>query len=102
MTKEFQFLEKRYSLSMEGSAEAEGNFHKCAGKVHNGRAICNGIFKLTQLAWDTANQKATDNQRSLDQVLVEGCIQALKAELYIREIPDGFSYVTDHRFFEDL
>ena len=102
MKKEFQFLAKRYSLSMESSAEVEGNFHKCAGKVHNGRTTCNGIFKLTQLAWEKANQKAKDKQRPLDEVLVDGCVQALKAELYIREIPDGFTYVTDHRFFENL
>ena len=102
MKNEFQFLEKRYSLSMESSAEAEGNFHKCAGMVHNGRTTCNGIFKLTQLAWEKANQKAKDKQRPLDEVLVDGCVQALKAELYIREIPDGFTYVTDHRFFENL
>ena len=102
MTKEFQFLQKRYSLSMEGSAEAEGKFHPCAGKVHNGQTTCNGIFKLTPLAWEKASQQAKDKQRSLDEVLVDGCIRALKAELYIREIPEGFSYVTDHRFFEDL
>ena len=102
MKKEFQFLKKRYSLSMESSAESEGDFHKCAGKVHNGQATCNGIFKLTQLAWETANQKAKDNQQPLEQVLVQGCIQVLKAELYIREIRDGFAYVTDHRFFEKL
>jgi hypothetical protein len=57
---------------------------------------------LTQLAWEKANQKAKDKQRNLDEVLVDGCIQALKAELYIREIPEGFAYVTDHRFFENL
>ena len=102
MTKEFQFLEKRYSLSMEGAAEVDGKFHKIAGNVHNGRATCNGHFKLTELALEKANQIAKDNQWPLDRVLVEGCIQVLRAELYIREIPDGFSYVTDHRFFEDL
>ena len=93
------------------------------GKVHNGRTTCNGrrfeqglfsgavnvekvrerIGRLTQLAWEKANQKAKDKQRPLDEVLVDGCVQALKAELYIpREIPDGFTYVTDHRFFENL
>lgn len=102
MKKEFQFLERRYTLSMESWVEVDGKFHKFAGEVHNGRATCKGHFKLTQLALDNANQIAKDNQWPLDRVLVEGCIQVLKAELYIREIADGFSYVTDHRFFEDL
>jgi len=102
MKKEFQFLEKHYTLSMESWVEVDGKFHTFAGKVHNGRATCKGHFKLTQLALEKANQIAKDNQWPLDRVLVEGCIQVLKAELYIREISDGFSYVTDHRFFEDL
>lgn len=102
MKKEFHFLEKRYSLAMESSAEVDGKFQKCVGYVHNGRNDCKGVFKLTGLAWETANQKAKDNQQPLDEVLVNGCIQVLKAELYIREINDGFDYVTDHRFFEHL
>ena len=102
MKKEFQFLEKHYTLSMENWVEVDGKFHKFAGNVHNGRATCKGHFKLTQLALDKANRIAKDNQWPLDRVLVEGCIQVLRAELYIREIPDGFTYVTDHRFFEDL
>ena len=72
------------------------------GTVHNGRTDCKGIFKLTKLAWETANHKAQDNRQPLDEVLVDGCVQVLKAELYIREIADGFHYVSDHRFFEKL
>ncbi len=102
MKKKFHFLEKHYTLSMENWGEVDGKFHKFEGKVHNGRATCKGHFKLTQLALEKVNQVAKDNQWSLDRVLVEGCIQVLRAELYIREIPNGFSFVTDHRFFENL
>jgi len=102
MKKGFQFLEKPYTLSMESWVEVDGKFHKFAGEVHGGPATCKGHFKLTELALEKANQIAKGNQWPLDRVLVEGCIQVLKAELYIREIADGFSYVTDHRFFEDL
>ncbi len=102
MKKKFHFLEKHYTLFMENWGEVDGKFHKFEGKVHNGRATCKGHFKLTQLALEKVNQVAKDNQWPLDRVLVEGCIQVLRAELYIREIPNGFSFVTDHRFFENL
>lgn len=102
MKKEFGFLEKRCSLAMDSSTESDGNFQKCVGSVYNGRIECRGVFKLTQLAWKTANEKAQVNDQPLDEVLVNGCMGVLKAELYIREISDGFIYVVDHRFFEKL
>ena len=102
MKKEFRFLEKRCSLEMDSSTEPEGKFQKCVGSVYNGRTECRGVFKLTQLAWEAANEKAQGNDCPLDEVLVNGCVEVLKAELYIREISDGFMYVTDHRFFEKL
>jgi hypothetical protein len=100
MRKEFRFLDRKFELEMGASAEAEGDFFKCEGTVSYDRQTRKGTFKLTKVAWDAVNRKAQESQRPLDEKLVEGCIDALKAELYIRQIPDGFSYVVDHRFFD--
>jgi hypothetical protein len=100
MQKEFRFSGKRFQLAMGTSSETEGDFFKCQGTVFLDGKAHHGVFKLTKVAWDTVNLKAQEEQRPLDEKLVEGCVDALKAELYIRSIPDGFSYVVDHRFFD--
>jgi hypothetical protein len=100
MKEDFKFVNQSYALEMNAAAEPDGDFQKCPGVVSYGGAQHKGVFKLTKAAWETANKKAQERKKSLDQILVEGCIGALKAELYIRPIPDGFNYVVDHRFFE--
>jgi len=100
MRKEFQFIDKRFELEMGSNAEAEGDFQKCPGTVLHGGQAHKGIFKLTKVAWETVNRKAQESARPLDEKLTEGCVDVLRAELYIRPIPDGFSYVVDHRFFD--
>jgi hypothetical protein len=100
MKKQFKFLNKTFELEMTASAEAEGDFMKCAGTVYNDGLAQKGVFKLTQAAWQAVNRKAQESGRPLEEKLVEGCVDALRAELYIRPIPDGFSYVVDHRFFD--
>ena len=102
MKKEFSFLEKSYSLEMDGSNDSDGDFEKCSGRVCGEKSQYQGVFKLTKIAWETVSQKAQKKEKSLDEVLVGGCIEVLKAELYIRDISDEFSYVTDHRFFEGI
>ncbi len=100
MRKEFRFLDKKFDLEMAAAAEPEGDFMKCAGTVsHNGQTR-KGVFKLTQGAWQAVNRKAQETGRPLNEKLVEGCVDVLRAELYIRLIPDGFSYVVDYRFFD--
>ena len=100
MKKAFQFVDKRFELEIGADAEAEGDFHKCAGTVFHGDQVRKGTFKLTKVAWETVNRKAQDSDRPLDEKLADGCVDVLRAELYIRPIPDGFSYVVDHRFFD--
>ncbi len=100
MRKTFKFIDKMFELEMGPSAEADGDFFKCAGTVFNEGQAQKGTFKLTKVAWEAVNRKAQETQRPLEERLVEGCIDALKAELYIRAIPDGFSYVVDYRFFD--
>lgn len=87
---------------MDGSAETEGDFQKCRSVVLGGGVQHKGIFKLTKFAWEAANKKAQEKKKPLVEILIDGCIDALKAELYIRPIPEGFSYIVDHRFFESL
>ena len=100
MKKAFQFIDKRFELEMGTNAEAEGDFQKCPGTLlHSGQSH-KGIFKLTKVAWETVNRKAQESARPLDEKLAEGCVDVLRAELYVRPIPDGFSYVVDHRFFD--
>ena len=102
MKQDFKFLNQTYGLEMNTTAEPEGDFQKCSGIVSHGGAQHKGVFKLTKTAWETANKKVQERKKPLDQILVEGCVGVLKAELYIRPIPDGFNYVVDHRFFEGL
>ena len=102
MEKSFRFLNKEYSLQINGSAEAEGEFKKCPAIVAYGGKKYQGLFKLTPAAWDYATRKSQERNRPLEDILGEAGIAALKAELFIRQIPDGFSYVMDHRFFENL
>lgn len=100
MKKAFQFLDKRFELEMSATPEPEGEFQKCLGTVvHNDQAH-KGFFKLTKVAWETVNRKAQESARPLEEKLTEGCVDVLRAELYIRSIPEGFSYVVDHRFFD--
>lgn len=102
MKKDFRFIDKNFALEMDSSAEAEGDFQKCQGVVLGGGVQHKGTFKLTKFAWEAATRKAQEKKKPLAEILVDGCIDALRAELYIRPIPDGFSYVVDHRFFESL
>lgn len=100
MKKAFQFVDKRFELEIGADAEAEGDFHRCTGTVFQGDQVRKGTFKLTKVAWETVNRKAQESARPLDEKLAEGCVDVLRAELYIRPVPDGFSYVVDHRFFD--
>jgi hypothetical protein len=100
MRKAFKFIDKTFELEMGSSADADGDFLKCPGTVFQDGQARKGTFKLTKAAWEAVNRKAQEAQRPLDEKLVEGCIDALRAELYIRTIPDGFSYVVDYRFFD--
>ena len=100
MRKTFKFIDKVFELEMGPSAEADGDFLKCVGTVFHKSQAQKGTFRLTKVAWEAVNRKAQETQRPLEEKLVEGCIDALKAELYIRAIPDGFSYVVDYRFFD--
>jgi hypothetical protein len=100
MKKEFDFFGQPYTLEMDGDAEAEGDFRLFKAVVTRTGATRKGVFKLTKSAWEAVNRKAEKVQRPLDENLVEGCIDAIKAELYIRPLPDEFSYLLDHRYFE--
>ena len=100
MRKEFKFIDKRFELEMGSSAEAEGDFFKCPGTVLHEGQTRKGTFKLTKVAWETVNRKAEESRKPVEEKLVDGCVDVLKAELYIRPISDGFGYVVDHRFFD--
>ena len=100
MRKEFKFNDKALALEMGTSAEADGEFQKCQGNVYVDGQISKGTFKLTKAAWEAVKRKSDESQRPIDEILVVGCIGVLKAELYIRSIPDGFAYVVDYRFFD--
>ena len=102
MEKKFRFLNKEYSLQINGSAEAEGEFKQCRAIVSFEGKNHEGLFKLTPAAWDYATRKSQERNRPLEDVLGEAGIAALKAELFIRRIPDEFAYVIDHRYFENL
>jgi hypothetical protein len=101
MRKDFNFIDKSFALDMDALAEADGDFQKCIGTVFHRETQRKGIFKLTKVAWETAHKKAQEKRKPLAEILVDACIKALIAELYIRPVPDGFNYVVDHRFFED-
>lgn len=100
MKKVFDFFGQAYALEMDGSAEAEGDFQLFKAVVTRTGETRKGVFKLTKSAWEAVNRKAQESQRPLDENLVEGCVDAIKAELYIRPLPDEFSYLLDHRYFE--
>ena len=90
MKKEFQFVDKRFELEIGTDSEAEGDFHKVPGTVLHGGQAHKGIFKLTKVAWETVNRKAQESARPLEEKLTEGCVDVLRAELYIRPIQKGF------------
>lgn len=101
MQKRFRFLNKEYALEINASADAEGEFKKCPAIVSYDQKPHQGTLKFTPTAWDAATRKSQERNRPLEEVLEEAGIAALKAELYIRQIPDGFTYLIDHRFFEN-
>ena len=102
MKREFKFINRALALDMDGSAEAEGDYQKCPAIVVDSGTQRRGVFKLTKSAWEMVQKKAQGTHKPLAEMLVNGCIDALIAELYIRPIPEGFDYVVDHRFFENL
>src|SRR5215475_14180459 len=102
MKRDFKFLNKTLALEMDGSAETDGDYQKCPAIVFENGNQRKGGFKLTKFAWETLQKKAQERRKPLAEMLVRGCIDALVAELYIRPIPEGFSYVVDHRFFENV
>lgn len=102
MKREFKFVNRTFALEMDGSAETEGEYQKCPAIVFDGGTQRRGAFKLTKFAWETLQKKAQETHKPLAEMLVNGCTDSLVAELYIRPIPEGFNYVVDHRFFENL
>jgi len=100
--REFKFINRSLALDMDGSSESEGEYQKCPAIVVDGGTKRQGDLKLTKFAWEVVQKKSADKQKSIAEILVTGGIDALVAELYIRAIPEGFSYVVDHRFFENL
>src|SRR5262245_65472663 len=102
MKREFKFLSRTFALEMDGSAETDGDYQKCPAIVFDNGNQRKGGFKLTKFAWETLQKKAQDMRKPLAEMLVSGCINALVAELYIRLIPERFSYVVDYRFFENV
>jgi hypothetical protein len=100
MKRDFDFFGQAYTLEMDGSPEAEGEFQLCKAAVAGPGEVRKGVFKLTKNAWEAVNRKAQESHIPLNQRLVEGCVDAIKAELYIRPLPDGFSYLLDHRYFD--
>ena|SRR5262249_3789930 len=102
MKREFKFVNRTLALEMDGSSEAEGDFQKIAATFSDNGIQRRGIFKLTKFAWEVVQKKLQGKQNPLAEILLRGCIDALIAELYIRPIPEGFSYIVDHRFFENL
>jgi len=100
MKKDFDFFGQAYALEMDGSAEAEGEFQLCKATVTDSGETRQGVFKLTKNAWEAVNRKAKESQRPLEEKLVGGCIEAIKAELYIRPLPESFSYILDYRYFD--
>jgi len=102
MKREFKFINRTLALEMDGSAEADGDYQKCPASVSDRGAQRQGTFKLTKFAWETLQKKAQEQHKPLAEMLVNGCTDSLVAELYIRPIPDGFNYVVDHRFFENV
>jgi hypothetical protein len=102
MQRRFRFLNKEYALEISSSAEGDGEFKKCQAVVSFEGKAHHGVFRLTKPAWDAATEKAQGQKRPLEDILTDGAIGVLKAELYIRSVPDGFAYVVDHRYFENL
>ncbi len=102
MKREFKFVNRTLALEMDGSSEAEGDFQKIGATFIDNGIQHRGIFKLTKFAWEVVQKKLQEKQNPLTEILLRGCIDALIAELYIRPIPEGFSYIVDHRFFENL
>jgi hypothetical protein len=102
MKREFKFINRTLALEMDGSAETDGDSQKCPAIVFDSGNQRRGIFKLTKFAWETLQKKAVETRKPLAEMLVSGCTDAVIAELYIRPIPEGFNYVVDHRFFENV
>jgi hypothetical protein len=102
MKREFKFINRTLALEMDASSEADGDYQKFPATFIESGIQRRGIFKLTKSAWEVVQKKLQEKQKPLAEVLVRGCIDALIAELYIRPIPEGFSYIIDHRFFENL
>ena len=100
MKRDFDFFGQAYTLEMDGSSEAEGEFQLCKATVAGPGEIRKGAFKLTKSAWEAVNRKGQESQTPSYEKLVDGCVDAIKAELYIRPLSEGFSYLLDHRYFD--
>lgn len=57
-----------------------------------------GTFKLTDTALALAEEKAAQEGGSMDEWLARGCVGSMIAELVIRPLRSGFSFVVDHRW----
>ena len=100
MKQEFDFFGKPFTLEMDGSPVTEGEFQLCRASVGELGAVRNGVFKLTKTAWEAVNKSAEGSHSPLGEKLITGCVDAIKAELYVRPIPNDFSYLLDHRYFD--
>jgi hypothetical protein len=100
MKKEIVFRGTKYFLEMAGALEVEKDFQKFPAKVATGAQILHGSFRLPRAAVELLNRRAAAGKSTFEELWMEGCARALQAELFIRPLGEGFTFVVDQRFFE--
>ena len=98
----FQVRDRQYELSLEKRERAEGekfNPFEITVSGQDGGSVT-GTMQMTDDTLKDAEDKAASEGISSEALLGRACGRSLAAELVIRKLKPGFSFIVDHRWLQ--
>lgn len=96
----FQVHDRNYELSLEKRERAEGdkfNPYEITVSGQDGGPVT-GTMQITDDTLKDAEEKASSEGTTAEALLAQACAHSLRAELVIRKLKPGFSFIVDHRW----
>lgn len=100
MKTKFKVRDKEYEVVLERRAKGEGDkFEPFAATVSgSGVGPIQGTLQFTPEALEAAQKKATEDGKTMEDLLVHASARSLAAEMVIRKLKPDFSFVVDYRW----
>jgi hypothetical protein len=96
----FQVRDRQYELSLDKRERAEGEKFNPFEITVSGQTdgAVTGTVQFTDDTLKDAEEQASSEGTTADALLAQASARALSAELVIRKLKPGFSFIVDHRW----